>query len=198
MQLENNTSFEVTKSPSVTHASDYEILSDCACAGTNTECYKCFSPIIRENVLDFIIGLKWLVSRQFRNDIELLRHEGMLFSHITRHLLKSKVAACFELARKFVAATIDDRTVGTPPVSYKREEWRINHGGSLVADCWPDCDSEEHGLLALTEAIVEMIYALGRAEDLEDDHIRIQMTTALVTITSRSNVNPTAHCEVEC
>ena len=79
-----------------------------------------------------------------------------------------------------MAATIDDRTVGTPPVSGQRERWRTLHGG-LIADTWPDVDSELYGLLEIRDHVVEMIYALFRAINLEDDHLRIQMTTARVT-----------------
>lgn len=60
-------------------------------------------------------------------------------------------------ADRFVAATISDRTVGTAtaPANPRRTAWATEHGGTLVADTFPTCDSAAYGIYMLTEPIVE-------------------------------------------
>lgn len=66
--------------------------------------------------------------------------------------------AYHSLADRFVAATISDRTEGTleaPGAHPKRQAWAAAHGGNLVADTFPKCDSAAYGICMLTEDIVE-------------------------------------------
>ena len=147
--------------------------------GVNKGCQQWMEPVVVSEMFDqFVFHKDFVVEKQFADRVQIERDNGVLFEPIARIRNEEKVNAYWALAERWTVATISDRTVGYPGVSFKRSEWAKDHDGIMVADNFPRPDAEDYGMCTISAYTVKMIYGILEAADLEYKHLSIQKTTA--------------------